>query len=105
MMEMMNKQLIYDKFEDVIEELMQEKRALKQYGSISANEQFEYFMKSSKAKWMSKDDLELLKKMVDSNEILPVGLSPPDEDGGGINIRPLPKFELKKFGSQFCVVG
>ena len=33
MMEMMNKQLIYDKFEDVIEELMQEKRALKNDGN------------------------------------------------------------------------
>ena len=100
MIEMMKKQIVYNEFENVIEKLTQQRRALKQYGSISAHEQLEYFMKSSKAKWMDKDDLELLKKMVDSNEILPVGLSPPDEDGEGIDIRPLTKFKSKKLESQ-----
>lgn len=99
MMEMMNKQLVYDKFENVIEELKQERRALKQYGSISANEQFEYFMKSDKAKGMGKADLELIKKMVDSNEIPQFALSPPDEDDKGIDIRPLTKYESKKLDS------
>ena len=98
--EMMKKQNVYNVFENVIEKLTQERRSLKQYGSISANEQFEYFMNSSKAKWMSNEDLELLKKVVDSNEILPVALSPPDEDGGGINIKPITKFASKKLLSQ-----
>ena len=96
----MKKQIVYVNFENVIEKLMQERRALKQYGSISANEQFEYFMNSSKAKWMSNEDLELLKKMVDSNEILPVGLSPPDEDDEGLDIKPITKFASKKLLSQ-----
>ena len=100
MMKMMHKQIFHNEFENVIEKLIQEKRALKQYGSISANEQFEYFMESSKAKWMSEDELELLKKMVDSNEILPVGLIPPDEDGEGLDIRPLTKFESKKLVTE-----
>ena len=99
MMEMMKKQMIYDKFEGVIEKLKQERRALKQYGNISANDQFKYFMES-KGKGMSKDELELLKRMVNSNEIPQIALSPPDEDGEGIDILPLTKYELKKFGSQ-----
>ena len=100
MMEMMKKQIVYNEFENVIEKLTQERRALKQYGSISANEQFEYFMKSDKAKGMSKADLELIKKMIDSNEILPVGLIPPDEDGEGLDIRSLTQYQRKKFESQ-----
>lgn len=41
------------------------------------------------------DGLELLRKMVVENEIPKIILSPPDEDGYGLEIKSLTKYELE----------
>ena len=93
--EKMMQEMILMKFENVIEEMKKKREAAKQYGNISASEQYDYFLRSSRVRLTKEDGLELLRKMVVENEIPKIILSPPDEDGYKLEIKSLTKYELE----------